>query len=256
MSDLWSVFPPGARFQPGSALARPLDLRLASNRFAVLGAVAVLLGARGLGRPWRESLEAGGTAFLAWSTARELDPDHPGSAATALSLAALPALTGGSGHIWTGVGVLSGLRLLAGTVGRDPQPVDLAALGLQAALASASGERIAGLLPALSSGLIPGPSLPWGAAGLLVPGQQRGAGTSLVSALLALGALAVAFPLTAPEAVQARCDHPPRTIQARRVQRARQAAVLTLLGGLVSGQSRSLIPLAAAALAVGWRRQG
>ncbi|MFC4639359.1 hypothetical protein [Deinococcus hohokamensis] len=247
--------PAGRAVLQGSALARPIDPSLASNRFAVAGALTAALGARVLGRRWAEALGVGGAAFLAWATARELDPDHPETAATALMLSAGVAWLGRSGHPVTGVGVLSGLRLLAGTVGRDPLPLDLAAVTVQAALMAGSGEQSSALLPALSGVLTPGSPAPWSVAGVLAPGVSRGAGTSVPAALLVLLALALSPVLTAPEAVQAGCDHPPRTIDPLRVQQARQAGAWTLLGGLMTGQTRSLVPLAAAALAVGRRRR-
>ncbi|ACO45903.1 hypothetical protein DEDE109153_02880 [Deinococcus deserti] len=239
-----------------SALARPVDLRYASNRYAVGGAVAAAVTARLLGGSWADALGVGGAAFLAWATARELDPDHSETATVALPVAAAAAWMGGPGNPLSGLAALSALRVMAGTVGRGPTAVDLAALAGQAGLSAACGEKAAALLPAVTPYVTPGAKALWPMGGALVPALSGGAGASLPASITGLAALILAPRLIEPELTAAECDHPPRTVQPVRVQRARQAAVLTILGGVVTGQTRSLVPLAAAALAVGLRRQG
>ena len=105
---------------PPSALARPLDPSFASNRLAVLGAAAGLVLPLLLRRSWRQAVGISGAALLGWATGRELDPDHPETAALALGLAGGASLLGGSGQMQAllpGLSALSSLRLLVGTVG-------------------------------------------------------------------------------------------------------------------------------------------
>lgn len=246
-----------------SALARPLVPSLPSNRLAAGGFVVATLGARLLGRSWREALEVGGAAFLAWATARELDPDHPGTANAALPVAALVALPGGPPDPLAGLAVLSGLRVLAATVGQRPTLPDLIALAGQAALAARRGERVGALVPgaalALSASRADPFRAPAGAAGLvgaagLLPSGRVGRGRSLAADALTLAALGLAGALTAPEIVRSQCDRAPLSIPAERVRLARWLAVGGLRAGLLGGQTRSLIPLGSAALLVGLRR--
>ncbi len=77
---------------PASALPRPLDFSVPSNRAAVCGAALFGALALGLGRSWRQALGVGGSSLLAWATGRELDPDSPASAAVALGLAGVTGL--------------------------------------------------------------------------------------------------------------------------------------------------------------------
>lgn len=248
-----------------SALARPLVPSVPSNRLAAGGFVVGTLAARLLGRSWRGALEVGGAAFLAWATARELDPDHPETANAALPVAALVALSGDPPDPLAGLAVLSGLRVLAATVGQRPTPPDLVALAGQAALAARRGERVGALVPGVALALSASASQadPFrasagaagviGAAGLL-PAGREGRGRSPAADVLALAALGLASALTAPETVRSRCDRAPLPIPAERVRLARWLAVGSLGAGLLGGQTRSLMPLGSAALLVGLRR--
>lgn len=249
---------------PASALARPLDFSLSSNRYAAAGLGLSVLAARLSGKGGREALEIGAAGFLAWSTARELDPDHPDTANAALPLAALGALLGGGPNVLAGLGVVSGLRTLAATVGHPATPLDVAALAVQAALAARGGERVPALVPGAALALSAGQAEPFqtsaGAAGLtgasaLVPAGRVGRGRSLPADLLALAALGLTGVLTAPEPVESRADRTPRRVPEERVRLARALATGTLGAGLLGRQTRSLLPLAAAVLTVGLRRE-
>lgn len=240
----------------GSALARPLDFSYPSNRVAAAGSAGAALLALAFGRPWAQAAGVGGAAFLAWATARELDPDHPVTANAALPVAAAVALLGGAGNPLAGLAVMSGVRLIAGTTGEPATRADHAGMLVQALLAGASGERaavfLAGGAPLLTAEARS--ALP--AAGALMPTLHRPAGFSWGSALLAASVLPLAGILTAPEPVTSVCDRAERPVRAQEVQLARHAAVLTLGAGLLSRRTRSLVPLAAALLTVAARRAG
>ncbi|TDE87540.1 hypothetical protein [Deinococcus sp. S9] len=247
-----------------SALARTLDFSFPSNRFAVVGTAGSVVAARLSGRAWSTALEVGAAGFLAWATARELDPDHPDTANAALPLAALTALLGGTPQPLAGLGVLSGLRTLAGTVGNAPTPLDVAALAAQATVSARRGARVAALVPgtALALSTLPSDALrafggaPWltVAAGLFPSGGRAGREHSVPSDVLTLAALGLTLALSAPEALRSRRDRSPLAVSAERVRLARLLAVGTLGAGLLARQTRALAPLAAAALTVGLRR--
>lgn len=248
---------------PPSALGRPMDFSLPSNRYAVAGAVVGTLAAWLSGHRPLSALGVGAAGFVAWATARELDPDDPDAAGAALPLAALAALVGGTPNPLAGGAVLSGLRVLAATVGHAPTAVDVAALAGQAGLAALTGERVAALVPGAALGVssqradafrsTPGEAGAVAASGLL-PGVRRGQGRSVVADLLVLAALGVPGVLSGPDAVRSKCDRSPALVPAERVRLARLLAVATLGAGLVAGETRSLGPLASAVLAVGLRK--
>lgn len=137
---------PSDVFGGASSLARTVDLRSPSNRFALLaaalgvlvGAVATLLltdlsvlGAIGRG------LAYGVTAFLAWSIGRELDPDDPRTARYGVFAYAVTAWTGPPALAAT-VAVLLAARIVSRTSGRPPTRWDLAAVVVVAAVAALS----------------------------------------------------------------------------------------------------------------------
>ncbi|WP_291427989.1 hypothetical protein [Deinococcus sp.] len=239
----------------GSALARPLDFSYPSNRVAAAGSVGAGLVAAAFGRPWAQAAGVAGAAFLAWATARELDPDHPVTANGALPVAAAVALLGGAGNPLAGLAVLSGVRLIAGTTGEPATRTDHAGL-LQSLLAAVSGERAAALLVGAAPLLTPVARSPIPAAGALMPTLARRAGFSWGSALLAASVLPLARTLSAPEAVTSPCDRASRPVRAAELQLARHAAALTLGAGLLTRRTRGLVPLAAALLTVAARRAG
>ncbi|WP_425145051.1 hypothetical protein [Deinococcus sp.] len=253
----------------GSSLARPLDLRLPSNRLALTGTLGFLGLALLLRRPWKEVLGTGGSAFLGWAIGRELDPDHPGTAALALGLAGTgsvfgPANTRSVAQLVPGFAALGSLRLLVGTVGLAPALPDLAALSLQAGLAGVGGTRSAALLPAAALGLSStqgdalSPPGSWGLAALGVGllAHRRGAqrSRSVFSDLLSLAVLGLGSGLVAPETPTSACDQAPRKVAAQRLHAARALSLGTLALGLLRGESGRLIPLAAAALGTSLRR--
>lgn len=248
---------PNAAPAPQPALARPLNFSLASNRFAVAGAVGAALLGRVVRGDWWQALGVGGAAFNAWAIARELDPDSPQTANAALPVAAAAALLGGPGNPLAALAALSGLRMIAGTTGQPATPLDHQGLLAQSALAAATGNRSAALLGSAASLLTPEARSWRPMLGLLTPRlwRDRAAGLATApAALLGLGAVALTPAFTAPEPVGSPCDRASRTVRAGEVRRARQAAVISLALGLGGGSVRGLGPLAAAVLTVGWRR--
>lgn len=130
-----------------SRLGRHLDLRLTSNRIAVLG--PLLIGGSSLAWDAFSSdrldyLDAGLAAissFLAWAIARELDPDRNSTATLALVLAGAAALfTSWEGPMLISAVALVGVRALSGTVGGELKPADLVVMVGAAAYAGSRTE--------------------------------------------------------------------------------------------------------------------
>lgn len=136
-----------------SGLGRRLDFGLLSNRIAVAVPVlsGMVAGSWGLldgASLWEATgygVAAGGASFLGWATARELDPDHPGSAA--LAAVATPWLV-----LWSGPALAAGglwlvaLRIMSGTTGAAPYPPDLVVVVGLGTLASLGERGLAGAL--------------------------------------------------------------------------------------------------------------
>jgi hypothetical protein len=151
------------RMRVRSGITRRLDFSHRSNRFVVVatlgsGIVAGCVGLPSGGSWWpavADGVLAGGASFLAWATARELDPDHPASAGIAAMLA--PALlVAGPANLLIMTVLLVSVRLVAGTTGRAARPIDLLLLGLAAALiclraGGGAVATVAALAPALSA---------------------------------------------------------------------------------------------------------
>lgn len=247
---------------PPSALPRAIDLRYPSNRFAAGGFVVGVLVSRRLGRNWTQALGDGLAGFAAWATARELDPDYPATANAALPLGWGAAVAGGSPNPLGSFAALSGLRVLAGTVGLTPTNSDLWTLATVSALTALSGERVAAAFPGAALGLSaarhdqfsPAPTAALALAPALLPSLRAVPAAGLATDLLSLAALATFAPLTRPEAIQSQCDQTPTEVMAGRVKQSRQLALGGLAAALLLRQTRSLTPLAAAVLSVGWRR--
>lgn len=247
---------------PKSALPRAIDLSYPSNRYAAGGFVVATALAKVLGHRSAQALGVGLAGFAAWATARELDPDHPESAATALPLGAGAALLGGIPNPLASFSALSGLRVLAATVGYTPTQTDTLALAAQSVLTGLMGERVAAALPGKALGLSAleqdqfstDLSSAFMAASALLPNLHRVSRHSVVSDLLTLAALGTFSVLDRPESIQSRCDQTPARMSDQRVQRARQLALGGLAASLLLRQTRSLMPLASAVLSVGLRR--
>jgi hypothetical protein len=112
-----------------SSLSRVVDPRYSSNRLViagalVAGAVTALANLSGLDTGLGAVSAAVGV-FLAWAIARELDPDYPPSAAVAMPISLVLLLAIGPASLLVSMGVLLGVRLVAGTVGAPLRPLDI-----------------------------------------------------------------------------------------------------------------------------------
>ncbi len=255
-----------------SGLGRHLDLRYRSNRIAVLGTLlaAVLIG----GITWTTSgdISFAATAstavgvFLAWAIARELDPDHPGTATITMVVATILALLGPPATAVVAV-LLIAIRILVGTVGAPLRPGDFVVLLAAAGYAgsrpegwAAAGALVIAVavahrqrhrwLPAALGGVA------LTAALVLSPGADVGLASSLSAALIALAVVGTAA-ARKPEAVTSTSDFAGQTISADLVVAGRvTAAVVVIATGFLGASATSLTPVVAvlAGLAVPRRR--
>jgi hypothetical protein len=129
-------------------LLRPFDLSQTSNRiaifgFAASGAASLVWDLAGGDSPeFVTALWVAAASFLSWAIARELDPDHPGTATLAMTLAAVAVIFGPwETSLVISAAALLGLRVLAGTVGGYLKPLDLVVF---VGLAVFAGMRIEG----------------------------------------------------------------------------------------------------------------
>lgn len=129
-----------------SHIWRTVDLRVASNRFAVFAFAIVTVTATflvaelqdvGLGTSVVGGLRYGVGAFLAWAIGRELDPDRTATARLAV-LAYLVVAWLGVPDLAAVAAVLLAARVVVRTTGRPPTRVDLVVLVLVAGLAATS----------------------------------------------------------------------------------------------------------------------
>lgn len=250
-------------------LSRPFDLGKTSNRISLLGPAVVGLGslgwdvATGHSPQFLEAVWASVTAFLAWATTRELDPDRPHTATLAMGLAALAAVTG----LWevplvVSAAALLGLRVLAGTVGGDLKPVDLAVF---VGLAVFAGTRIEGwvvvlllvlgLLDSRPSGYLyalPAMLIGAGLAGYVAEVGLPGGSMPDEVYLWALVTLA-AIPLAVRRTrIQSRTDIFDHPIRWPNVRAARVMAGFVVIGGLLASTPNEvvlLVPVLAALVA-------
>ena len=122
-----------------SAMARGIDPRLASNRFALGGFAAALAVLGGVAfftdRTFLEAVFGAVAVFLGWAIGRELDPDTPRVAAFSLVLALAFAVFAAPSALVTGVALI-GVRLVAGTVGAPVSVFDLIVLPVIGVLAA------------------------------------------------------------------------------------------------------------------------
>lgn len=125
-----------------TALGRPIDPSVASNRYAVLAAAAgaavaggvALAAGSGGGAAMGWAVRGGLAVFLAWAVARELDPDRTLSAALAAPLG-LVALAAGAPSLLAVTAVLLAARIAVRTTGLWPSRLDLVAMAVLAGLA-------------------------------------------------------------------------------------------------------------------------
>ncbi|MBW3659126.1 MAG: hypothetical protein KY457_10845 [Actinobacteria bacterium] len=144
---------------PVTALARPIDPTLPSNRLAVFASAVVALVATlvtGLVDPAAGVLAAAGRGlalgvgmFLAWAIARELHPDEPMAARNAV-LAYVPALLLGAPALAALLALLLAARITLRSTGRPPTPVDLGVLAV-----------VAGFAATTAAGFVTGLALAW-----------------------------------------------------------------------------------------------
>jgi MFS family permease len=142
-----------------TAIARPVDPRIPSNRFALFATVLTVvialvasyatadepdvLAAIGIG------IAYGLGTFLVWAIARELHPDAPRAARLAV-LAYVPAMLLGAPGPAALLAVLMAVRITVRTTGRAPTRIDLGVLVVLAGVAATS-----------SPGLIAAAALAW-----------------------------------------------------------------------------------------------
>lgn len=111
-------------------LGRALDPDNRWNRAIVI--LSLLAGMTGavltiiLDRDLWLAVQAGGTTFLAWALAREIDPDRQVTAIAAAVAGGAWVLAGGATALLPMAGLLLAARLVINTVGLRPLPTDLA----------------------------------------------------------------------------------------------------------------------------------
>jgi len=132
-----------------SSLSRAVDPRYPSNRFVIAGALIAGLATAlanlfgldtGLG-----PVSAAVGVFLAWAIAREIDPDYPASGAVAMPVSMVLLLVLGPASLLVSMGVLLGLRLIAGTVGAPLRMLDIIGVVGLAALLGTNPIGVVGL---------------------------------------------------------------------------------------------------------------
>lgn len=138
-----------------TALLRTVDLRRPSNRFALVAAAGTLVisaaarlvwAEEGLAAAARGGAVDGAGIFLAWSLARELDPDRTSSARYAALLAAALLLLG-TPALLPVAATLVAARIMLRPTGLAPRPLDLAAVVV---LSTWAATARSGLVPALA----------------------------------------------------------------------------------------------------------
>jgi hypothetical protein len=123
-----------------SHVLRPIDPESPWNRTVLaLSVVAGIIGAYFTLAEDADTflaIEAGGTAFLSWALARELDPDRQVPALVLSVIGGAWALFGPATAILPFTALLMTARLVVETTGRRPLRTDLAGLALVATLVS------------------------------------------------------------------------------------------------------------------------
>ena len=167
-----------------SPLGRPLDFTYRSNVIVValsaltaagFAAAEFVFGLSPASAWWA----AGGSVFLAWAIAREIDPDRPTSAVAAMGIMAILAAAVQPPLLFA-FGALTGLRLTAGTVGLAMKPSDnVAAIAIGGVLGLSDASLAAALLMAAGVIVIGGFRLP--AIGVAVASLAAALGVSLAT---------------------------------------------------------------------------
>ncbi len=249
-----------------TGIGRPLDLGLGSNRLAMIGAILGTVGALIL--QWVEGdtfnlLAAGAVGvgvFLAWAIARELDPDHPSSAAIALLLAAVAAVVLGPPAAAIAAVVLMSARVTAGTVGSRLRPADIVVLGLAAAYAGTRPEAWGAAFFLVASILVVRPPkssliatmLAFASVGgAVISGATPALGAPSTTTIALLVAAVVATVLAVPvRRVTTRTDAGRATIDPTRVTLARVGTAFSIVAGSVLMTNGGAVALAPAIAAV------
>jgi len=176
-----------------SSIGRGLDPRFPSNLFVLLftplagvvAGVVALVSGDGVGSAARAGLLSGGTAFLAWAIAREIDPDDPIPAGAAAVAAPFVLLIGDPGLGIMAASLLTA-RILVRSTGLVPRPTDLVAVaGLAWYVATRPGGLPAALVLAAAVAAdrrLPGEDSQWS-----VPAALAAAGGAVVAAALTGG---------------------------------------------------------------------
>lgn len=166
-----SAWVASGRMTVPTALARPIDPGVPSNRFALFASGLVALVATivlavadtelGVLAAVGRGLAFGVGTFLTWAIARELHPDRPLAARNAV-LAYLPAMVLGAPALAAVVAVLLAARITLRSTGRPPTPLDLVVLVALAGFAATSAPGfVAGLALAwavFDDGRLPDPA--------------------------------------------------------------------------------------------------
>lgn len=253
-----------------SGIGRGFDLSYPSNRFVLLATpllgvvagVATLVVGEGWGEAVRNGVSAGGSAFLAWTIARELHPDHASLAVPATLAAPLGVLLADP-DLLAAATVMLVARVTAGTTGRALTPIDLLVLFAVAgpvAVRSSGVAVLAGGAVALLVGTVVvdrGRFVLGVAAAALATGAvvsaltvEAASGSSPWWALLALPA---AVSLAGPGRVEVGTDRSGGTISPWRVRLARGYAVAAAGGAALTTPAAALAPVWVALFAVAGR---
>ena len=227
------------KIAPQSPLGRPLDFRYRSNVLVVvlaaLSAVAATIYNSVAAEPLASPVWVVGVAvFLAWAIGRELDPDHNSSAMVAAVVGGAAA-TLGRPSLFLAFGVLTGVRLIAGTVGLAMGRNDAIAAVIIGALLGLSWDSLAAV-PVLVAGVALGgrlrrPSFTSASivasavlALLITQPEYSWDGLSIGAIALLIGSVVALFLIFDPEPPQSRTDIGQGQILRRRILLARLAA--------------------------------
>ena len=254
------------------ALTRPMDLRFPSNRFVLIatpvaGVVAGIVGlVRGesLATAAAWGVGAGGSAFLAWAIARELQPDRAWVATVATVLAPL-GLVWHEPDLLASAVVLLVARAVAGTTGRWMRAADLA---LFAVVAAPVAFRPSGLgmlgVGAIGLALTAVWDRRWVVPLVTAALYTAGAVTSALRhdhslldgeplLLLWIGGAAGVVSLLGPSRVEAGTDRRDGTIRPHRVRIARLGALVAATAVSITYEPAAMAPVWAALIATALR---